>query len=145
MAIPPAGLTPAGFFVPQLFSEPTEPPGILADAIDPETGEYLSISRGIDPVDEQVLVALTLRRRSGAAVMDDGHEFDQIRKVDDSARTVIDAETRRALSRLAGNGDIKLRKVYAVAEPGNDWGEVSVEYENTRVQSNRRRLAKVTP
>src|SRR5438034_4344738 len=35
--IPPAGLTPAGLFVPQTFDDPTLPPGILADAIDPQT------------------------------------------------------------------------------------------------------------
>jgi hypothetical protein len=145
MAIPPAGLTPAGFFVPQTFADPSSPPGILADAIDPETGEYLSISRGIDPIDEQVLVALTLRRRSGAACMDDGNDFAGVRKVDDSARTVIDAEARRALARLATAGDIKVRKVYAVADPDTDWGEVAVEYENTRAVSNRRRVAMVIP
>jgi len=145
MSIPPAGLTPAGFFVPQLFASPTDPPGILADAIDPQTGEYLSISRGIDPIDSQVLTALTLVRGSGAATQDDGQDFLAIKKVDETTATLIEAETRRALGRLVVSGDIKIKRVYPNADPDTDIGTVAVDYVNSRAVDTQRRLATVQP
>jgi hypothetical protein len=143
MAIPPAGLSPAGFFVPLTFAAPSEPPGILADAVDPETREYLSIVRGIDPIDEQVLIALTLKRGSGAAVTDEGQDFASIRKMDESTATLIDTETRRALSRLVTQADIRIRKITPLADANDDWAEVVVEYENLRAPLNRRRVRTV--
>jgi hypothetical protein len=145
MAIPPAGLAPAGLFIPQTFATPTDPPAILADAVDPETGEYLSISRGMHPIDQQVLIALVVQRNSGAALTDDGQEFGKIRKLDDTAARLIDGEARRALARLVEQKDIRIRAVYPNASPDNDWAEVGVEYENLRARASRRRLAKVMP
>jgi len=145
MAIPPAGLTPAGFFVPETFAAPSLAAGFLADAVDPETGEYLSISRGIDPIDSQVLTALTLLRGSGAATMDDGQEFTRIPKVDDTTAALVDAEARRALARLVANGDIAVRKIYSNTSPDADWAEVAVDFENRRAVKSPRRLAKVRP
>lgn len=143
MAIPPAGLAPAGFFVPQTFAAPSDPPAILADAVDPQTGEYLSISRGMDPVDQQVLIALTLKKGSGAAVADDGQEFEKIRKVDESSSRLIDAEARRALARLVQQRDIRVRSVLPNSD--SDWAEVVVNYENARAVGDRRKQKKVFP
>jgi hypothetical protein len=145
MPIPPAGLAPAGFFVPQKFTDPSAPPAILADAIDPETGEYLSISRGCDPIDQQVLIAMTAERGSGSALENDGQKFGGIRKITETTEALIDGEARRALARLVDARDIRVRRVYANAQPDNDWGEVSVDYENLRAPDVRRRLARVNP
>lgn len=145
--IPPAGVTPAGAFVPQTYDDPSLPPGILADAIDPVTGEYRSILKGADPIDAQVLDAMAIKRASGAAVRNDGQRFADIKNVDDSTAALIDAETRRALSRLVENGDIKIRRVEPLADPNNDWAEVVVEFSNLRQRRRELRLARtaVTP
>src|SRR4029079_12584815 len=108
LVIPPAGVSPAGFFVPQIAVDPSAPAGILADAIDPATGEYLSIRRGINPIDAQVLLALRVRRRSGACVMDDGQDFGTIQTLDDQAPALIEAKARLVLKRLVGNRDIAI-------------------------------------
>ncbi len=139
MTISPAGVSPAGFFVPQTYADPTAPPGILADAVDPQTGEYLSISRGMDPIDQQVLIALTVGRGSGVAVQDEGHEFGSVRKTTETARTILDATARRALDRLVRAGDIRIREIVAEADPSGDSGGVTVEYENQRTGLRRAR------
>ena len=145
--IPPAGVTPAGAFVPQTYDDPSLPPGILADAIDPQTGEYLSILKGFDPIDAQVLDAMKIKRGSGAAVRNDGQRFADIENVDDSTSALVDAEARRALSRLVENSDIKIQRVDPVADPNDDYANVAVEYRNLRVRPRNLRLAQtaVTP
>jgi hypothetical protein len=131
--------------VPQTFDDPGQPPGILADAIDPYTGEYLSILKGMDPIDAQVLDALTIKRGSGAAVRNDGQRFADIKKVDDAAATLIDGETRRALSRLVENQDIRVARVDPVADQNNDYADVVVQFKNLRARPKDLRAARVTP
>jgi hypothetical protein len=143
--IPPAGVTPAGAFVPQLFDDPGRPPGILADAIDPHTGEYLSILKGIDPIDAQVLDAMKIKRGSGAAVRNDGQRFADIKKVDDAAASLIDGEARRALARLSENQDIRVISVDAVADQNHDYADVVVQFKNLRARPKDLRAARVTP
>lgn len=143
MPIPPAGLAPAGLFVPQIFADPAGPAAILADAIDPKTGEYLSISRGMDPVDQQVLIAMCQRRNSGVALANDGNEFAKIRKVDESAARLIDGETRRCLAKLVARRDISVVGIYPNADPSNDWAEVALDFQNLRSRGERRRVASV--
>jgi hypothetical protein len=142
--IPPAGVTPLGFFVPQTFADPKGPPAILADAIDPHTREYLSISKGADPVDAQVVDALAIVRGSGAAVTADGQDFASIRKIDDSTVGLIEGEAKRALARLLAAGDIEFVKLAGAAD--DDWSEVYVQYRNLRAHDRRRvRSARVLP
>lgn len=126
--VPAAGVTLAGFFVPIAYVSPGDPPGILADAIDPATGEYLSISRGFDPTDAAVLSSLTIQRASGSAVSDVGQRYQDLRILDDGAAQFISAETSRALKSLVDSKQIKLDSV----EPtiGTDWAEVKVAYQN---------------
>lgn len=143
--IPPAGLTPAGLFVPQTFDDPSQPPGILADAIDLQTGEYLSILKGVDPIDAQVLDAMKIKRASGAAVRNDGQRFADIEKVDDSTASLIDGEARRALSRLAENQDIRVVSVEPVVDQNNDYADVFVQFKNLRARPRELRAARVTP
>jgi len=139
--IPPAGLTPAGAFVAQTFDDPRRPPGILADAIDYRTGEYMSILKGMDPIDEQVLIALTRKRASGIAVMEDGQLFHEIEKVDDSTATRLAGEVQRACRRLVDNRDIRLKNVQPVVDQNNDYADVVVEFVNQRARTNRSRIA----
>lgn len=143
--IPPAGVTPAGLFVPQTFDDTSRPPGILADAIDPITGEYLSILKGMDPIDAQVIDALKIKRGSGVAVRNDGQRFADIKKVDDAAASLIDGEARRALARLVENLDIRVLTVDAVANQDNDFADVVVQFKNLRARPKDLRAATVTP
>jgi len=145
MPIPAAGLAPAGLFVPQLFADPSGPAAILADAIDPRTGEYMSIAKGMDPVDQQVLIAMGQVKNSGVALAHDGNEYSKIRKLDESAARLIDAETRRCFERLVAQRDIAIEKVYASADPDSDAAGVGLNFRNLRTSTKRRRVARVTP
>ena len=127
--------------MPQTFDDPRRPPGILADAIDYRTGEYMSILKGMDPIDEQVLIALTRKRASGIAVMEDGQLFHEIEKVDDSTATRLAGEVARACRRLVDNRDIRLKNVQPVVDQNNDYADVVVEFVNQRTRTNRSRIA----
>lgn len=119
---------PDGFFVPQTYDDGESPPGIVADAIDPHTGEYLSITRGFDPTDAAVLNALTIVRGSGSAVSDVGHRFVDLELVDDGADRFISEEARFALKRLRESGQISIEKLEPASQ--DDWAECHVAYKN---------------
>jgi len=125
--IPPAGVSLAGFFAPVLYEDPGAPPGILADAIDPVTGDYLSIERGFDPTDAAVLTALTVQRGSGSAVETVGQRYQDLERVDDTASQFLAAETERALKRLVDSRQVVVDSTQLL---GNDWAEVHVSYRN---------------
>ena len=61
-------LSPAVTWAPDQQPKQSPPPGILADAIDFETGEFLSIDQGIDPTDAWLITSATcaVERNSGA-------------------------------------------------------------------------------
>lgn len=109
--IPPGGVSPAGAFVEHEHDGPGSPPIILADAIDPDTGEYLSLTRGYDPVDGAVLEAFRVERRSGSATMNDGQRFRDAEHVDPKAPDFFRQEGRLALARLIDAGLVTLNRV----------------------------------
>lgn len=81
--VPPAGAYEVGG--PELVGIPERTaPVFLADAIDPETGEFRSILQGADPVEAWLLEQLRVRMGSGSAVTRAGNRFDSIRFLDDS-------------------------------------------------------------
>lgn len=128
--IPPAGVSPAGFFVPVTHVALGEPVGILADPIDPKTGEYLSIERGFDPTDAAVLYALRVVRGSGSAVLETGQRFRDVTHVTDSTSSQLFQEVELALRHLVERGQIRLEQVISRAIPGEDFAEVAVFYTN---------------
>jgi hypothetical protein len=125
-----AGTSAASFGAPVEFVSPSKPPAILADDIDPATGELRSILRGIHPVDSHVVTALRTERGSGVSVMATGQRFKDVRKVDDAFARRIQDECEIALSTLIARGDIRLDKL-AVIENG-DTGHLYFEYYNLR-------------
>jgi hypothetical protein len=130
-----AGVSPAGTGAPVEFVSPAKPPAILGDNIDPQTGEYVSILTGIHPVDSHVITRLRTERASGVSVLGVGHEFKQIRKVDDAfVRRVQDA-VELLFADLIERRDISLPKI-AVFEDG-DTGHVYFQYVNLRSVSER--------
>jgi hypothetical protein len=127
-ALPPGGSSLSGFWIPILYEDPGAPPGILADPIDPATGEYLSIERSFDPTDAAVLTAITTERRSGASVMTVGQRFRDLQLVTNSTPQDVRAEASLALKRLTDSGQIQIEQLLPVAE--DDWAEVTIRYRN---------------
>ena len=144
VVIPPSGLSPAGLFVPETYPAQGRAPGILADAIDPATGDYASIRLGMHPIDQQVIAALSIVRRSGAAVHDDGHELNEIKVVDDAVNQRIDSAVRRALKRLADAKDIRIDSLQPVTSQDSSAGYALVRYVNLRASGDRSRRIGVT-
>jgi hypothetical protein len=126
-ATPPAGAFPVG--------NPPEPSVVtpnraqfLADAIDPSTGEYRSISRGVDPVEAAALEALRIHYGSGSAVLNTGNKFREIEVVDDSIVDAIKSEVVFAWRRLIEDRKIELTSV--TVETENDGASLVVRFKN---------------
>jgi hypothetical protein len=108
--MPPATLTTGVELV-----GPSKPPAILADDIDPMTGEFRSILRGVHPVDGMVVVALRTQRASGAAVPDVGSQLATLDKVDDALPQRIKFEIQAALATLVKQ---RLIRIDAIVSAG---------------------------
>jgi hypothetical protein len=132
-----AGVSAASFGAPTEFVSPAKPPAILADNIDPATGEFVSILSGIHPVDSHVITALRTERGSGVSVMATGQRFRDVRKVDDAFARRIQDECEIALAHLIERRDIMVPKI-AVVEDG-DTGHLYFVYANLRAQNRRKR------
>jgi len=128
----PSTLSPLG----QSFTSPSAlgpPSTLLADNIDPETHDYNSLTTGIDPIDSQVLTALSVIRGSGAAVEDTGNKFADIRKITKSVRTEIDTEVRTTLGRLISAGDIRFDgTIFDFIDDGNQAVNIRIQWVNLR-------------
>lgn len=128
--VPPAGVSPiSAFFTGLEFAEPGEPPVILADAIDPVTGEFLSLERGFDPTDAAFLLAMTTVRGSGSAVEQVGQRFGDATHVSPQLESFMREETRLAVKPIVDRGDLELGTV-AVTDNGNGSVELYVEWAN---------------
>lgn len=128
---PAAGVSPAGFFVPVVHVDPDEPIAMLADPIDCETGELLSIERGFDPVDADVLFALRVERGSGSAVEDVGQQFRKATHVDPALPALLREETRLALQHLVDVGDVSFTGSTVTAD---DYADLQIRYQNVARQ-----------
>lgn len=113
----------------RLYQTPS-PPTIRADLIDPETQEFVSFTKDLDPIDAQVIESLWRIRGSGAAVQSKGARFLDTTKLTDQAPTLLESQVRIALRRLLQNGDISL--ISATADTENDFAAVLVRYTNNR-------------
>lgn len=130
--VPPSTLTALGGALPAVGVQ-AAPPIILADYIDPGTRDFASMLSTLDQIDAQVIIAITTKRGSGAAVMDVGHRLHKIKKILESIQTDITAEIKLALKRLVTNGDITLKPIkFLNVEPGNQQVDFMVEWVNLR-------------
>jgi hypothetical protein len=107
---------------------PSKPPAILADDIDPMTGEFRSILRGVHPVDGMVVVALRTQRGTGASVPDVGSELATIDKVDDALPQRIKFEIQAALTPLVKRQLIRIGSI--VSASVDDAASAYCEYTN---------------
>jgi hypothetical protein len=130
--IPPAGVTAASFFVPFAVVDPALPPAILADKLT-ATGDLASFFVGGDPIDEAIAFQLRIVRGTGAAVVDDGQRFRDIKKNDNNAVADIRSESLRVLQPFIANGDIADVSLQIQAgEDEGDLGAVFIVYRNLR-------------
>ena len=132
--IPPAGLSPASAFTETSFEDPLGPPVILADAIDPLTGEFLSLERGLDPVDAAMAFTFSVERSSGAAVVGVGHRMRTLTHVEPGLGVLVESLAAEAARHLTDAGVARLIKVET--EPvGDDGAAARVTFANIPARS----------
>lgn len=138
----PLGLHDLGTEDPDLLPALKTPPVIMADGIDDKTKDFVSFLYGADPVDEQVYLALNILRASGAAVMNDGQRFQDIRKISDDVVVLIEQEARTALKRLTDAGDITIDSISVEYSSPDGWAEGTIDYVNNRMAKKTDRTVK---
>lgn len=116
MPIPPAGITPAASFELNGFEPQLPPPLILADLIDPKTGDYASLVRGAGIADSLAQFVLTVQRDSGAAVRGVGHRFREITHVDGKAAETFESYAKEALKPGVDTGTLRLERAKSEVE-----------------------------
>lgn len=118
-ALPPAGTGPASAFgVTGTISQPV-PPTILADAIDPRTGEYLSLTASANLADSFAVEALRVQRRTGAAVRELGNRFRELTHVDDESASRLDSLTREAFADGERAGVLEFLRIETGVDPSD--------------------------
>lgn len=136
--IAPAGISPAGFWVPGVaILTPSSPPPVMADNIGPD-GEYLSLFTTIHPVDAAIREAFRLKHGTGSAVQNVGQGFHSIRKNTADAPRKIRDEANRILSPFISRGDIRVLDLQIDTNRSPDLGAVWLKYRNLRSQSDRK-------
>lgn len=80
----------------------------LADPIDPSTGDLVSITTGLHPVDGAICWAFQTRLHTGSALGEAGHLFDQTRKLGDRAERALRLEAERLFAPFVARGWVKL-------------------------------------
>jgi|SRR5690349_10952505 len=118
-AIPPASTSPASAYDLEGFAEQLRPPAILADLIDPVTGDFRSLLRGAPLADAFAVEALRVQRGTGAAVRDTGNRFREITHVEPSAAEVVESMTREAFADAERAGVAQLETVTIDVDAGD--------------------------
>jgi hypothetical protein len=116
-SMPPAGLSPASAFELVGHAVSQNPVAILADSIDPKTGEYLSIEDSASIADGLVVTLLRTQRDSGAAVLGVGQRFREVRHVDDQAAVLAESLAVEALQPALDAGIVSFRELSGVVNP----------------------------
>jgi hypothetical protein len=113
-------------------------PAMLADPIDPQTGEYLAIDQGFDPTDAHLLHVLTVNRGSGSAVHDVGQKFRDQELIDGGLETFFREEVRFAVRDLTERGDVEQLSTSAAPNAADrTQADVEVGYFNAAQQQRR--------
>ena len=126
--IPPPGMPPPAITGGVELIGPSKPPAILADDIDPQTGEFRSLLRGVHPVDGMVVFALRTQRGTGASVPDVGSELATLDKVDDAFPQRIKFEIQAALAPLVKRKLVRIGAI--VSASADDSASAYCEYTN---------------
>lgn len=119
MSTPSGGITPAGSYELEGFEPPRAAPAILADDIDPATGDFRSLEEGAPIADDLVVFLLSVERGSGACVRSFGQRFRKITHLDAAAPAEFDAEIRRALKPGTDSGTLAFDRVTSEIDAGD--------------------------
>lgn len=119
MSVPPSGITPAASFELAGFEPQLPPPTILADKLDPATGDFASLTETRTVADGLVTYLLGVRRGSGAAQRSFGHRFREIRHADEQAPELLESFCREALQPGIDSETIRFRRVEAEIDAGD--------------------------
>jgi hypothetical protein len=130
-SIPPAGITPASAFVVASYPPQEPPTAILADRINPLTGEFESLLEGRGLADAMLIQALRVQRGTGAAVRDVGNRFREITHIDGRGLEVITSMVREAAGHAERAGVVRVVRV-TVEPDASDPSELNaaVEYKD---------------
>lgn len=110
-SLPPAGFTPAAAYTIPVYPPQLPPPAILADRIDPLTGDYASLLRGHALADGFAIEALRVRRGTGAAVRDLGNRLRAITHIEAGATEQAESMLREAFAAGEQAGVVRLERV----------------------------------
>ena len=123
--------------------QPPAPPDVavaayVAEDIDPATGEVMSLTSGIDPTDASLITQARTVRASGAAVLEDGHQLDEIENNDDDAPARVTFELKRLLAPFVARREIVVLQLDVEAGPQDgDTGAAQIVYRNVRTSAER--------
>ncbi len=127
-SIPPAGVTPLSAFSQPSVAPQVAPPAILADSIDPQTGDFASLVESAELADAFALDALLIERATGAVVRDFGNRYREITHVEPDAALVIDSMTRQAFADAERAGVARLERT-AIEQDAGDPSQLNVVVE----------------
>lgn len=116
MTIPAAGITPAASFELAGFEPQRAPPTILADMIDPKTGDFASLTRGRSVADGIVQHLTAVQRGSGAAVRNFGQRFREVTHNDETSRETLESLVAEALKPAVDSGTIRFERITTEAD-----------------------------
>jgi hypothetical protein len=117
-SVPPAGTSPASAYTILSYAPPDPPPAILADKVDPATGE-VDLLESADLADAFAIEALRIQRGTGAAARDLGNRYREISHVDDEGIEQIDSMTREAFQAAEEAGVARVVRISREADEGD--------------------------
>ncbi len=137
--IVPFGLSPLGLPPAPLPGQLARPTVVAAEWFDPKTRDVKTFLRGNDVIDDQVQVAMTAVRGSGAALGTSGQNFRAILKLGTNVERQLETEARTTLATLVDRGDISIDAIGVVVDSPNTWAEVTIDYINLRAVGQQKR------
>lgn len=141
LLIPPAGTSPLSAYTPPRPGALLPAPFIMADKIDPATGDLASLLEGADPTDAQIQWQFTVRQNSGAALGVNGHRLHLIKKATDGAKVQLEDEAKRVMRPFVQRGDVKDLEITA-GVVGDSTATAAVEIACTNVYTEQRARAR---
>jgi hypothetical protein len=136
-AIQPAGVTAAGTWSPTSDTLAHElPPALLADDLDPETGEIRTLFSAPHPADAAMEWNFRVKKSSGAAVRSAGHRFDRVENKGASEETELKHEANLVLQPFIAGRHIKVELMRVDTEGvGFDGSAMLIKYCNRHTSS----------
>ncbi len=118
-SIPPASFSPASAFELVGHAAQQDPVPILADLIDPSTGDFESIEESATIADGLVVQLMRVQRGSGAAVLTFGQRFREVRNVQADTPELIDSLAREALQPARDAGIVDFQSLSTSVNPND--------------------------